>query len=250
MEPATIAFLVVAGFIAAFIDSIVGGGGIISLPALLAAGLPPHVALGTNKLCGTGASSMATLQYLRHGLIRRRVVLALLPFSLAGSLLGAATVLQVDARFIRPLVIAIMIAMTGWVLARPRFGEAATPRTRQGLVVVAGAAMAGVVGFYDGFLGPGTGSFLLFGFVAINGYAFLDAAAHGRVLNFASNIAALGFFVAADSIDYAAGLPMMVAMMAGGTAGSQFAIRHGRRWVRVLFVAVTAALLLRLLVGS
>ncbi len=249
MEPGTLAFLVVAGFVAAFIDSIVGGGGIISLPALLAAGLPPHIALGTNKLAGTGASSMATLQYVRHGLIRRRVALVLIPFSLAGTLLGAATVLQVDPKFIRALVITVMVVMTGWVLARPRFGEVDRKRPNTAAVVLGGAALALVVGFYDGFLGPGTGSFLLFGFVALHGYAFLDAAAHGRLLNFASNAGALVFFIAADSVDFAVGLPMMGAMMVGGTVGSRFAIRHGARWVRLLFVLVTLALLVRLLVG-
>ncbi len=249
MEPATLAFLIIAGFVAAFIDSIVGGGGIISLPALLAAGLPPHVALGTNKLAGTGASSMATLQYVRHGLIRPRVAATLIPFSLAGTLLGAATVLQVDASFIRALVITVMVAMTAWVLARPRFGEVERTRRQSAAVIIGGAALALVVGFYDGFLGPGTGSFLLFGFVAINGYAFLDAAAHGRLLNFASNAGALVFFIAAGTVDYSVGLPMMASMMVGGTVGSRFAIRHGHRWVRWLFVFVTAALLARLLMG-
>ncbi|MGB0652901.1 MAG: TSUP family transporter [Thermoplasmatota archaeon] len=249
MDPWTLAALVAAGFLASFIDAIVGGGGAISLPALLAAGLPPHVALGTNKLAGTGSSAMATLQYLRAGQVVPRVALHLLPWSLVGGLLGAVTVLNVPAGFVRGLVLALIVALVGYVLAKPRFGEQDQFRIVTPRLAIGGAALAFAIGFYDGFLGPGTGSFLLFVFVALHGFGFLRAAAHGRVLNFGSNIAALLFFLAVGQVDFEAGLPMMAATMVGATVGSRFAICHGDRWVKVLFVVMAGVLAVRLLMG-
>lgn len=245
MEPTTLLFLVAAAFVAAFVDSIVGGGGLITLPALLATGMPAHQALGTNKLAATGASGMASLQYVRHGVVVGRLVLVWVPFSLGGSALGAATVLQVPGDWVRGLVLVVMAAMAAFVLLRPRFGQADRVGAVGGRLVAGGALLAFVVGFYDGFLGPGTGSFLLFGLVGL-GFGFLRAAGQGRVLNFASNLSALVYFALRGQVDYAVGLPMMGAMVTGGYAGSRFGIRHGVKWIRPLFLGMTLALMARL----
>ncbi len=247
MDPLTIAILAVAGFVAAFFDSIVGGGGIISLPALLAVGVDPRLALGTNKLAATGASLMATIRYTNAGVVDLALVLRLIPFAAVGSMFGAATVLEIDNDLIRRLVLVVMVLMTAYVVARPAFGttnrfHGLTPAT-----LAAAVGFASVIGFYDGFLGPGTGSFLIFAFVGIHGYDFVHAAGNARVLNFASNAAALAFFGLQGTVDYALGLPMLAAMVAGAYAGSHFGIRHGTAWVKPLFVAVTAALMAYLL---
>lgn len=246
MDLIVLAVLVALSFVAAFIDSIVGGGGVISLPALLAAGLPPHLALGTNKLAGTGASLAATVRYARAGVIVLPLALTLIPFSVAGGILGAAAILQIDARFVKGLVLAMMILMTFYVVLRKEFGARngyAGP-TRVATALAATSAL--LIGFYDGFLGPGTGSILLFAFLAIQRFDFVRAAGHGRVLNFASNAAALLWFALHGSIVWAVGLPMMVAMLAGAWTGSRYALKHGARWIKLLFVAVTSALLVRL----
>lgn len=247
VEPAALAFLVAAGFVASFVDAIVGGGGVITLPALIAAGLPPHVALGTNKLAATGASASATWNYARHGVLLLPLVALLVPFSLVGAVLGAATVVRLPGDLVRGLVAAVVVAMTLYVLLRPRFGEEDAFSGVRPATVARGAALALAIGFYDGFLGPGTGSFLLFGLVALLGFGFLRAAAHGRVLNLASNLAALAFFAAKGYVDYRVGLPMMAAMLVGGFAGSRFGIRHGTKWIKPLFVAMAGALAARLL---
>lgn len=247
MDAATVLLLAAAGLLAGFIDSIVGGGGVVSLPALLAAGVPPHLALGTNKVAGTGASSMASYQYARAGLLTPRLVAFTLPLSVAAAVLGAVAVLQVDERVVVGLVAVVMVALVTYVLLRPRFGRddrftGLTPRT-----IAATAVLALAVGFYDGFLGPGTGNMLLFGLVAIHGFPFLQAAAHGRVLNFGSNVGALVLFGLTDNILWSVGLPMAAATMTGAYLGSRVGIRHGARWIRPLFVLVAGLLLVRLL---
>lgn len=246
MEPAVLALLVIAAFLAAFIDSIVGGGGVISLPALLAAGLPPHLALGTNKLAATGASLMATVRYTQAGLVDLRTALALIPLSVVGAFLGAMAVLALDAGFVRALVIAVMVAMLLYVLFRPRLGHEDRLAGLTPHLFLALGSVALAVGFYDGFLGPGTGSLLLFAFLSVGRFDFRRAAAHGRILNFASNLAALALFALRGEVLYEVGLPMMAAMLAGAYFGSAFGIRHGTRWVKPLFVAMVLAILARL----
>ncbi len=241
--------LALAGFLAGFIDSIVGGGGIITLPALLATGMPAHLAVGTNKVAGTGASAMASLQYARAGLLDARLVWTAAPVAALAAILGAITVLQVDADIVVGLVVVVMIAIIAYVLARPTFGSTNRFAGLTSGTLIATAILALIVGFYDGFLGPGTGNFLLFGLVAIHGFPFLRAAAHGRILNFASNLGALAFFASVGNIDWTLGLTMAAATMTGAFAGSHLNIRSGARIVRPLFVAVAVALLARLLYG-
>jgi len=247
VDPGTLAFLAGAGFVASFIDSQVGGGGVISLPALLAAGLPPHLALGTNKLAGTSASLSASVNYGRSGAVPWKDALRWMPLSFAGALLGVWIVLHVAGGFLLGAVLALMGAMALYVLLRPGFGkeDRTHPITRMEAVAMAACALA--IGIYDGFLGPGTGSFLLFAIVALLGYGFRKAAALGRVLNFASNAAALAYFVAARQVLWQAGIPMAVAMLAGGWTGSHVGLKHGDRWLKPLFVAITVALMVRIL---
>ncbi len=245
VEPWTLVFLVAAAFVAAFVDSIVGGGGAITVPALLAAGLPPHLALGTNKLQATGASLAATIQYVRHGLLRPTLVALWFPLAAAGSVAGALTVLHVPGGIVVAMVVLVVLAMTVYVFIQPHFGKQDRYKA-SAKTLASGAALALAVGWYDGFLGPGTGSFLLFGLVATQGFRFLDAAAHGRVLNFASNAAALVAFAIAGQVDYAVGLPMVAATLLGGWLGGKFAVDHGVKWIRPLFVVMSLALVGRL----
>lgn len=246
MEWWILAILVAVAFLAAFIDSIVGGGGVISLPALLAAGFPPHLALGTNKVASTGASFMATIRYTQAGLIVLPLALLLIPFAAVGSFVGAATVLRFEAQFVRALVIAVMILMTLYVLLRKQFGQENRFVMRAGRLAAA-AGVTFVIGFYDGFLGPGAGSLFLFMLLGVSRLDFLRAAGHGRILNFASNLAALVLFALRGHVDFLVGLPMMASMMAGAYVGSHFGIRHGTRWIKPLFVTMTTVILVRLL---
>ncbi len=243
MEPELLALLALAGLLAGFFDSIVGGGGVVTLPAFLAAGLPPHAAVATNKVAGTGASTMATANYWRAGLIDGRLVRRLMPLAALGSVAGAATLLRIPERAVLVGVLTVTLAMTAYILLRPRLGEHPRPISDWGAIGL--LLMAPVVGFYDGLLGPGTGNMLLFGFL-LAGCSMLTAAAHGRALNMASNVAALAFFMAYGSIAWLAGLAAAGGTVTGSYAGSRLNIQTEAKWVRPMFALVAFSLVLRL----
>lgn len=235
-------FLIGAGFAAAFIDSVVGGGGLISVPALLFTGLPPSLVLGTNKLAGTMSSLTSTVSFLASGKIQVRLMAALFPLSLAGSVLGTFTVKQIPTAFLKPLVVGLLIAVTIYTLCKKNWGnqsrfQGLTPKNS--IVLGTGAIL---LGFYDGFFGPGTGSFLIFMFLLL-GFDFVGASANSKVLNLASNLGSLATFFALKSVNVFYGLPMGLAMIAGALVGSQVAIRKGSAYVKPLFVSVTTLLI-------
>ena len=245
MDEWTLAFLVVAGFVASFIDSQVGGGGVITLPALLAAGLPPAAASATNKVGGTSSALFASVNYLRSGLVDKRRVLLFAPLSLLGGAIGVWAFLQSDATWLLPTILVIMGAMAMYVLLRPKFG--AEDHLRVGVLPMVAMGLAALdIGTYDGLLGPGTGSFLLFALVSLLGYGFRRAAALGRVLNLASNLSAVTYWILAGHVVWAVGIPMGISMAIGGWVGSHVTLKHGDRYLKPLFIAITAALMVRL----
>lgn len=241
-----LAVLVAVGFVASFIDSQVGGGGVITLPAYLLLRIPPQVALGTNKVGGTASALVASANYLRSGAVPLRRALLLLPLSLLGGAIGVWAVLHSDATWLTPAVLVVMGAMMVYVLLKPRFG--AEDNLQAGLLPMVAMAIAALdIGTYDGLLGPGTGSMLLFAIVSFLGYGFRRAAALGRVLNLGSNVSALAYYIVAGRVDWGVAIPMAVSMGAGGWVGSHVTLKHGDRWLKPLFVAITLALLGRLL---
>ncbi|WP_248928444.1 sulfite exporter TauE/SafE family protein [Paenibacillus hamazuiensis] len=234
-------FLIISGFIAAFIDSVVGGGGLISLPALLMAGLPPSLSLGTNKLGSTMSSLTSTASFLFSGKIKLGLVLALFPLSFAGSVLGTYTVKLMPPEFLKPIVVILLFLVTIYTLLKKNWGKDSVYRPLTAWKKVGTAAAAFIIGFYDGFFGPGTGSFLLFLFLLV-GFDFVSASANAKVLNLASNLASLITFFLLKSVHIGYGLPMGLAMIAGALAGSQVAIRQGAKYVKPLFIIVTLLL--------
>jgi uncharacterized protein len=245
VDPETLVLLVLAGFVASFIDAQVGGGGVITLPALLAAGLPPAAASATNKVGGTASALVASVNYLRSGLVPLRTLAWLAPLSLLGGAVGVWAFLNSDPSWLVPAVLAVMLAMVAYVLLRPRFGVEDRPRLGRWPLVAMGLA-AFDIGTYDGLMGPGTGSFLLFALVSLLGYGFRRAAALGRVLNLASNVSALAYWSLAGHVVWSVGLPMAASMGVGGWVGSHVTLKHGDRWLKPLFVAITLVLMARL----
>lgn len=235
-------FLVIAGFIAAFIDSVVGGGGLIAVPALLMTGLPPSMVLGTNKLGGTLSALTSTVSFLFSGKINLKMVLALFPLSFIGSALGTYTVHLLPSTFMRPLVVGLLIVVLIYTLLKKNWNGSAQPVQLTFMRQLAAALCALVIGFYDGFFGPGTGSFLIFLFLLL-GYDFVGATANAKVLNLASNIASLASFFVFGSVHLGYGLPMGLAMIAGALVGTRFAIRKGSEYVKPLFLVVTILLI-------
>lgn len=235
-------FLIGVGFVAAFIDSVVGGGGLISLPALLFTGLPPNLVLGTNKLAGTMSSLTSTVSFLYSGKIDRKLGLRLFPLSFVGSVAGSYAVHLIPTAFLKPLVVTLLVAVLIYTLLKKNWGGLSTFSGLHGWRVIALVAGAIAIGFYDGFFGPGAGSFLIFMYLFV-GLDFVGASANAKVLNFASNLASVITFFALGSVNVWYGLPMGLAMIAGAIVGTQLAIRKGSTYVKPLFILVTTILI-------
>jgi uncharacterized membrane protein YfcA len=239
-----VALLAVA-FLAGLVDAIAGGGGLLTVPALLATGLPPHLALGTNKAQAVWGSGASLLGYVRARMVDRKRAPAAFVAGFAGSLGGAALVLLLAPEVLRPIVLVLLVAVAAFLAFRPPLHPApalVTPRWE----VPVGLALAATFGAYDGFFGPGTGTFLILGFVLLLGHGLTRASAEAKVVNFASNLAAFLLFAAQGMVDWAIALPMAGAQLVGGYAGSQLAVRGGDRLVRWVVLCVVVALVLKL----
>lgn len=238
-----ITFLIIAGFLSGFIDSVVGGGGLISLPALLVTGMPLPLALGTNKFASSFSSLTSTINYFRNKQIDIPLAKKLFLLSFAGSLLGAYTVTQMSPDALRPLVAGLLILITIYTLFKKNWGNG-KGSLRKHYVWIA-VPFIFLIGFYDGFLGPGTGSFFAFLFLYI-GYDFVKAAGNSRIMNFSSNLAGLLFFGFAGYINFYYGIILAIAMIAGSYLGSTVAIRNGQKYIRPLFILVSCSLIIKI----
>lgn len=244
----TIILVIIAfGFLAAFIDAVVGGGGLISIPALLAIGLPPATALGTNKLASAFGSLTSALRYLRSGKVDLKIVYKLFPLSFVASICGAILAVYLPAELLKPLVIVILTCVLIYTVMKKDWGSIRTYQrlSLTKLILFVGVIM--LIGFYDGFLGGGTGSFLMFAFLII-GFDFLSAAGNAKVLNFASNFGALLLFIYLGHVNFVIGLSMAASMIVGSYVGAWFALKYGVGYVKVLFVVVTSILIVKNLI--
>lgn len=234
-------FLCLSGFIAAFVDSIAGGGGIISLPAFLAAGVPPYFALGTNKFASTAASLISSLGYARSETVDFRLIKYLAPFTLIGAICGAHIVLKIDQRLLYIMVLVLVFGVGIYSMFSKKMGRTgALPDINRNNTIY-GILLAFSLGFYDGFFGPGTGSFLMFGLMALYHFDFIHASANARVLNFVSNISALVTFAIQRQVNYAIGLPVLLAMICGAALGTKMALHKGVRLVKPIFILMSLA---------
>ncbi|CAI8994561.1 TSUP family transporter [Brevibacillus sp. BC25] len=246
MDLSTIVLLAVFGFIAAFIDSTVGGGGLVSLPALLGLGMPPYLALGTNKLAGTISSATSSYTFIKNGKFDKKLMLILFPVSLIGAYFGAKTVLFVPQEFLKILVVIMMALIFVYTLFNKRFGQDSNYKGLTKFTLGIGIPFTFLIGFYDGFFGPGTGSFFVFLMVLLFGYDFVIAAGNGRILNLASNISALFVFTMEGKVVFMTGLIMGIAMLLGANLGAKMAIKTGVRYVRPLFLVVSITLIVKM----
>jgi uncharacterized membrane protein YfcA len=250
-----VAALLCAAFSAGAVDAIAGGGGLITLPALLWVGLPPHVALGTNKGQSIFGTTAAILRYRHAGLIDGGRAPVSFGAGFLGSLGGAAIVLLVRPALLRPLVL-VLLVMAALVIAlrrpgRPEPGPVAhaerpLDRASPGRRSILAAAIALAIGGYDGFFGPGTGTFLIVAYSVVFAMPLGRASAEAKVVNFASNLAALSIFSMRGTVLWRLALPMAAAQFAGGALGAHFAVRGGDSRVRWVVLGVVAALVLKL----
>jgi uncharacterized membrane protein YfcA len=246
LGPPDIALLVMVALIAGTVDAIGGGGGLLTVPALLWAGLPPHLALGTNKGQSVFGSFAALARFTRAGMVDPRRARVTFPLGLLGSLAGAALVLALPPAALRPVVLALLAFAAVFVGLR-RAGPARledAPAPRHAAALAGAAALA--IGAYDGFFGPGTGTFLIVAFVALLGDGLAHASAAAKVVNFASNLAAVALFSARGVVIWRIALPMAAAQLAGGWIGAHLAVRRGDGLVRRVVVMVALALAAKL----
>jgi uncharacterized membrane protein YfcA len=237
----------IASFAAGLIDAIVGGGGLILVPALFATfpGAAPATLLGTNKSASIWGTSFAAVQFSRRVRFDRTVLLPAALCALLGAWLGAWAVTRVDGSFLRLLLPFLLLGVLLYTLAKKDLGGAHAPRSAAQGAVWVGCGIGALVGFYDGFFGPGAGSFFIFLLVRFLGYDFLNASANAKVLNVATNLAALVLFGLKGHVWWALGLTMAVANVAGSLLGSRLALKHGAGFVRTVFIVVVSALILK-----
>jgi hypothetical protein len=223
----------------------VGGGGLIQVPALLIAlpGVPIPMVFGTNKLASIAGTGTAVLRFSRSVGIRWQRVLPPAAAAFVCSWLGARAVHHIDPSLLKPLVLVLLVAVLINTLLQRDFGAVSVerpPGRRQSLIAL---SIGASLGFYDGFFGPGTGSFLIFLFIQLLGLSFLQATAEAKVVNFATNLAAVGYFAATHSVLYAVALPMAACNILGAMVGARLAVARGNRFVRTLFLIVVSAVI-------
>jgi uncharacterized membrane protein YfcA len=237
--------------LAGFVDAIAGGGGLIQVPALFAIfpNAAPAMLLGTNKFSALTGTTIATLRYGWSVSIRWRVAIPAAAIAGSAALAGAETVTLIDISILRPLLLVLLSIMVLYTFARPKLGKAAEPAGHPASPRTAGfLALAGVFGFYDGFFGPGAGSVLMFALVRWFGLDFLRAAATTKVLNLTTNLCALLLFAWTGNVLYGVAVPMAACNVCGGFLGAHLAVRRGSGFVRTVFLTVTVALTLKVLV--
>jgi len=250
MDPLSIQtyfFLGFAGFFAGFVDSIAGGGGLIALPALISAGFPPHLALGTNKLQSTCGTLTATLNYNRKNLVTFRETIQGIVFTAIGAGIGTITIQFLAADFLTKVIPIMLLAVFIYLLFSRELGmkERKALLSSNRFYIIFGL----VLGFYDGFFGPGTGSFWMLVFIMFLGVNLTKATAHTKVMNLTSNFVALLFFILGNNVVYTAGIIMGIGQMIGAYAGSNLVVLKGVRFVRVFLLLVIGLTVIRLMVS-
>ena len=246
LEPWAYAALTLVAAIAGFVDSMAGGGGLIVIPALLFAGVSPLYALGTNKLQSVFGTAIALRNYWRSGLVEWRPNRLTVLLAFAGAVAGALIVQSINTRLLQLIVPLLLVASALYVLLSPRMtDEDAHHRVTSNGYAPIGAA----IGFYDGFFGPGAGTFYTTTLVALRGYGLTKATALAKLVNVASAIASLVLFALGGHLAWLLGLCMAAGAMAGGWLGSHSALRFGAKLIRPLLVTISLALTARLLWG-
>jgi uncharacterized membrane protein YfcA len=239
--------LCLAAFTAGFIDSIVGGGGLIQTPATLIT-LPDHpvaTLLGTTKIPSFSGTTSAAIQYARKVTIQWRLLAVLCTIALAAAFTGSMMVTLVSNTFMKPVIFGVLIVVAVYTYAKKDFGTSSTTPKPVKKEYLYGGLFALAIGLYDGFIGPGAGSFMVLFFITALGFDFLRASAHAKFVNVATNAGSIIFFAATGHILYHFAIPMAVCNFAGSLFGARLAMLKGNRFIRIVFLVVVAGTILR-----
>lgn len=243
-SPAIIVGLFFVALVAGLVDAIAGGGGLLTVPALLATGMPTPMVFGTNKGSAVFGSGAALLRFWRAKLIDEKRARVLFPLGVLGSCAGVLALTALDPKVLKPLVL-ILLVVAGFIVAfvRPPAVQGGVPSKRAGLKA---ALLALAIGAYDGFFGPGTGTFLIIGFVMLLHLSLQEASANAKVVNFASNLAAMAYLAAKGLVIWKVSIPMAAGQFIGGTIGAHLAVKGGDTLVRRVVLVVVLALVTKL----
>lgn len=234
-------------FLAGFIDAIVGGGGLIQTPALLIT--LPQVAvpmiMGTAKISSIMGSTMSSVQFAKQVTFKKRILLTTIIAAMLGAFIGARLIHYLQPSVVKPAIFFLLIVVFTYMLVKRDFGQTETKNITESKSMFYGGIFGFVVGLYDGFLGPGTGSFLILFFISAIGFDFLLASAHAKVVNLATNIGAVIYFVSTHNVLWAVALPMGLCNLLGSYLGTRLAMLRGNRFIRLFFLGVIFLMILR-----
>ena len=247
MTPLMLAVLFLVALLAGFIDALAGGGGLLTVPALLAAGMTPAQALATNKLQACGGSLSSSLYFIRRKVVNIADQKLNILMTFIGSTSGALLVQYVKSDVLRQILPILVICIGLYFLLMPKLGEEDRQRRLYGLPF---ALVAGCVGFYDGFFGPGAGSFYALAFVTLCGFNLAKSTAHAKVLNATSNVGGLLLFIIGGKVVWGTGFVMLVGQFLGARMGSRLVLSKGQKLIRPMIVIVSAVMSAKLLYDS
>ena len=245
LGPELLGILFFVAMFAGFIDSIAGGGGLLTVPALLAVGMPPAQALATNKLQSVGGSFSASLYFIRRRAVDLNDQKLTIFLTLIGSVIGALLVQHMRADVLRQMLPVLVIGIGIYFLLTPRLGE--SDRHRRLGALPFGLIAGGVIGFYDGFFGPGAGSFYALAYVTLCGFNLAKSTAHAKVLNFTSNLGSLVLFIIGGKVVWSIGLVMLVGQVVGARMGAHMVLTKGQKLIRPMIVVVSLIMSCKLL---
>ncbi|RPE08771.1 sulfite exporter TauE/SafE family protein [Chitinophaga lutea] len=240
--------LCLAAFCAGFIDAIVGGGGLLQTPAILVI-LPQYpvaTLLGTTKIPSISGTAFAAWRYSRHVAIDWRLMAYVAALAFGGAVLGAYCVTLIDNAVIKPVILFVLIGVAAYSYFNKSFGQPVAVEHSRLQQMVVGMLAGLIIGFYDGLIGPGTGTFFILVFIALLGYDFLHASASAKLINMATNLAAICYFAGTGHILYEFAIPMAVCNMGGAYFGTRLALLKGNKFIRVFFLVVVFGTILRL----
>ena len=234
-----------AGFLAGFVDSIAGGGGIITVPVLLASGMPPHIALATNKLQSSFGSFTASLNYIQKGLVKLKDVYMGIIFTFVGAMLGTYSILLMDAEILNKAIPIMLVVIFLYTFFTPKLGAQDRHHILKPNLFYFIFGIS--IGFYDGFFGPGTGSFWTIAIVMLLGLNLKSATAQTKVMNFTSNIVSLGVFIVGGQVLWTVGIIMGAGQILGAYIGSTLVVKKDVAFIRVFFLTIVGITILKLL---
>ncbi len=243
----TIIILCIAAFAAGFVDAIVGGGGLIQLPVafIMLPQYPVHTVVGTMKIPAFTGTFFAAIQYIRRVSINWQLIAACAGTAFVSAWTGSYLLSQVSSSFMKPVILCILVVVAIYTFTKKDFGQHTEKEHSVKEWMLYGITIGLVIGFYDGFIGPGAGSFLVLLFISVLGFDFLKASAHAKLVNLSTNLGSILFFVIKGTILYKIAIPMAIANGLGGIAGARFAILKGNSFVRIFFLLVVTGTIIR-----